>query len=157
MAVHLPPYQVPIAIILIVICLALMAYLFWSLVNGIRAAGWPEVEGVVVKSFVEEERDDGTRHRARITYRYKVGEVEYTGSRIRFGREEVVSRSARKASSFVANYPVGARTLIRYHPHRPSVSVLQTGVSGAIIFGFGAVAVILLNGWNALVGNVVLK
>jgi hypothetical protein len=89
------------------------------------AAHWPTTDGVVTATHMAElqARRGLDEYRPVVLYRYKVGEIEYEGTRLAFGDEVFHSRSP--SEKVLRSYPVGSAIRVRYAPERPGNSVLR--------------------------------
>lgn len=61
-----------------------------------------------------------------ITYRYKVGELEFVSNRVHFGHQAEDNPSY--AQSYVEKYPVGEQVIVFYDPNEPENAVLEPEV-----------------------------
>lgn len=99
-------------------------------VRSKRSEAWPSTAGVVTASQVirklETSADNDLQevYHPRLSYRYEVGDQVLTGERVRFGAEPRFS-NRHKAEAALADYPVGASTMVRYDPRNPSECVLE--------------------------------
>jgi hypothetical protein len=95
------------------------------------AESWPSALGRIAGVEVVEERSTRRRGHRRtwfrplVRYSYSAGGLERRGSRLRFGDYRCSTRS--KAEAMLAPYAVGSSAAVRYNPHKPDESVLETG------------------------------
>jgi len=111
---------------------------------------WPIAAGAVVSSEVKVERNtnsmDGemqetVSYRPAVSYRYAVGGVEHTGSRITFGPASYTKGSA---ETMAGKYPAGASLSIFYNPQKPEEGVLETKASGSTLLTIGGIVFLLV-------------
>lgn len=127
--------------------LFLVVALLWAGANAVdvlkvrEAARWPAVSGTVVTSFVR--RDTIGFHSSRsgsagpivvavlhVTYTYRLGGQEYTGSRI--GPLAPSRHTANPA--WLPNYPVGGLVTVHYDPDDRTMAVIDTSVPWNSVF-----------------------
>jgi Protein of unknown function (DUF3592) len=105
-----------------------------EMLRGVRSRHWPDVPGTIVRSDVVTIRDaDGDAYKARITYRYRVGDSDYEGERIRFGGP-FDSSFRRWAVQICDDYAVGTSVRVRVSPHDVRASVLEPGIRWPLLF-----------------------
>jgi len=63
----------------------------------------------------------------RISFRYKVDQIEYTSNRFRFDYNENIA--PREIGEILHEYPVGKSVLAHYSPRNPRLAVLLPGVN----------------------------
>jgi hypothetical protein len=122
----------------------------WRLQRDVRrgraSAGWPQALGVVESSDVVEGKDaDGhPAWRAEVRYRYSVGGVTHHGDVVRALLRNVLGPEA-FAKDQAVRHPVGQAVVVRYHPERPDIAVLETGVPwyGYAMLACGVACIIL--------------
>jgi len=123
----------------------------WLIFDGIKHAvysflsrSWPVVRGTVeIAKLQVDSTDGGFSYNAKIMYRYKVKGHEFIGTRIKFG--DTAYAWSWLARRLLQKYPPGTTINVRYSPHNPSLSVLDSAFSLSlywILFGLfiGAVA-----------------
>lgn len=110
---------------------------------------WPRVPGVITASELEEFGRNRLRGRVQVAYRYSVGGVEHTGTRVRFGDWLIYSGPV--AREIAARYPAGRRVTVLHHPRNPADATLEPAATtilylwlGIAAFGLGAVVQSLL-------------
>lgn len=105
------------------IMFVLIGYFF---VKGARKVEkWVETKGVVVDSKVVSHPDldnNQAMFAPVITYRFKVGEDEYTSSD--YGFMDLSYDNPRKAERIAKKYPVGKEITVYYNPEKPYKAVL---------------------------------
>lgn len=113
---------------------------FWSTVwnvitirRGLSASSWPTAPGVIETSRIasHDDAEYGTMYSPKINYHYTVNKKRYRGSRLQFGRGEVSTSWRSGADRIIAKYPEGRHVNVHFHPARPRVSTLKTGVHGS--------------------------
>lgn len=136
---RLPPVRRFITVRLIPLVVILASGFF--IVVGVQATrlaresvGWPSVDGEIVRSHVVKELDtsSGPRsatYRPSISYRYRVGDTEFTGERVALG--EYATADQADADAVVQRYPAGRRLPVHYRPEAPGTAVLEVGARGA--------------------------
>ncbi len=109
-----------------------------------KAASWPSIEAVVVRSDIVSTLDDDPKFE--ITYQYSINNVAYKGERLSFGPTSDSPGYRRKMAN---KYPIGSKIRIFYNPLKPEVSTIFANKvdSGSIIFILGG----LIMGFAALV------
>ena len=104
---------------------------------------WPQVEGTIRRSEVEEYYDHSgddhgqTLYRPAITYDFVVGDRHYRGERIEVAVTGTSFRS--HAESIIARYPSGKRVVVYYDPANPRECLLERASAP----GWAAAATIL--------------
>ena len=90
---------------------------------AVQSRAWPSVPGQVAETAMrdQEKRSIGRNGWQDVLYRYKVGETYYVGTRISFIG---LIRNWRKPLS----YEAGADVVVRHHPMKPKLAVLEPGV-----------------------------
>lgn len=126
---------------------ATFAWSLWNILRALESRRWPTVEGVVLVSDLQRTRDsDGAQmYRAEVSYKYTVGDRAFVSSRTRFGDRVSLSWS-KPALDIVQRYPVGASVKVRYAPDDPSDSVLESRISGGLLFTLAIDVVVLTAG-----------
>ncbi len=119
---------------------------------GNASEKWDDREGRVISAEVEKSRErsstggrSGWQYYAKISYRYSVDGVEYTGTRLRFddppgGSDE---SGKREAEEFLARFPMGEPISVYVNPYDPTEAVLEQGTSDLGVWmpaGFGVIA-----------------
>jgi hypothetical protein len=103
--------------------------------RGYASKHWPQTTGTIIESRVEEHgnADGQLLFFPHVRYRYRVGEKEYESTNIRFPTRSSASR--RWAQAIVAKYPVSAAVSVSYFSQKPSISVLEAGLTGNALVG----------------------
>ena len=131
------------------------AWGIWAVVEdsrwAIRSAGWPVGRGVILAGSVEGQRGRYyTTYRILLSYRYKVGDRYFDGSRVNFEGQNDTYYLRSEATARLLDYPVGTPVAVRYDPADPRRCCLEAGlrpeyVCSTIVFfilmatiGFGA-------------------
>lgn len=119
---------------------------------GVRAhlgRRWPRVPGVITVSHLEDTGRNRLRGRVHVAYRYAVGGVEHTGTRVRFGDWLIYSGPV--AREIAARYPKGRTVTVLHHPRNPADATLEPAATtilyiwlGIAVFGLGAILASLL-------------
>jgi len=117
--------------------------MLFSALKSIAAAKWQTVDGEI--EFVELEDDCNELCREPVLlYHYKVGANQYTSSRYAFGFMARLTRfeSVGEVDNIVWREPL----LVYYHPKKPQLSVLLTGIRiHHIVHGLFFTALILIS------------
>lgn len=117
---------------------AFIGLIAFALKRQVEAArSWPTVDGVVESSRIERFRmQTGVTNsslsrffKADTVYAYRVGTVEYKGSRLRFGGRFYATFSL-FARNQVENYPPGTKVTVYYNPENHSEAVLEPVADG---------------------------
>ncbi len=91
--------------------------------RALVSENWPMVQGHVISSGVVV--DENNQHKAKVVYRYRVGEEEHIGKRIYFG-DNLRFEGDDEARAIIARYPEGSDVAVRYDPQKPKDAVLET-------------------------------
>jgi len=113
-----------------------------------QSADWPTVQGTVVSSEVQQERNTSrsngksrmkTTYHAEILYDYVANGTTYSANKVSFG--QVGGSSPAPARKIVNRYPKGKNVTVYYNPEKPETAVLEPGMSAAVYFlsGFGGI------------------
>ena len=104
-----------------------LAYCIWSAAEGVLAAKWPTVSGLVTSTRVDKHYTRfGPRYEPIVSYTYQVMGASHSGSRLSFWGDE--SMSTEGAQKKLDDYPPGATITVRYDPRKPNRSVLEHGL-----------------------------
>jgi hypothetical protein len=110
---------------------------------------WPRVPGVIAVSKLEDSGRSRLRGRVHVAYRYNVGGVEHTGTRVRFGDWLIYSGPV--AREIAVRYPAGRRVTVLHHPRNLADATLEPAATtilyvwlGIAAFGLGAILASLL-------------
>ncbi len=126
-----------------------------SLSQALAARTWPATTGTIILAGMKEgsyyDKRSGTTihtYRPEVSYRYRVGDKEFTGTRVAFGK--ILYYQSAEAEAFLAARPPGASVRVYHDPTNPAESVLDRGPSHAqqaigaevamFVLGLGAVA-----------------
>jgi hypothetical protein len=127
----------------------------WCLWNGIRSRKWQTAPGVVLHSDIEgeDDPDDSHSYRVCILYRYEVGGQEYLSKRVYFGQAVLWTSSFDRLLRKMIGYDTGTKVKVYFHSRRPSLSVLQPGMSleawVMAILGFGLLALFVMYNYRS--------
>ena len=111
------------------------------------ATSWPSVRGEVVVKGVAQDGTYEARYESLLTYRYRVADRLYVGSRRHLG-PPVVWRSAGEAEAALQGYRKGGVVLVHYDPRNPRESVLDPrDLSGVTMPLFWALVLVLMGAW----------
>jgi len=127
--------------------------LVWWNLPAIRferaAATWPTASGQVLVSEVARRfRIGASSYVANVRYRYRVGNTDYEGGRVRF-RNIFGWQDAERE---VYRFPAGSRVTVHYNPSRPEEAVLRLTFSIAPWLGLAVGGIVTLLGlWSWLV------
>lgn len=119
-------------LVLLAACLALLAMRMSSYLREAHSAGWPSVEGVVVESrlaFRQGRRPPLYVYIPEVRYRYRVGNREFTGSKIDFHTQDLW-HSKQYAERKLGQYPEGKVVNVAYDPSDHSFAILEAGIAG---------------------------
>jgi hypothetical protein len=86
---------------------------------------WPFVPGEVIESTVERHGISGDQYAATVRYRYRVGNKDYEGDRIRAGGHRALTQAGAQARA--SKYSIGRRLRVYYDPQHPARAVLEPG------------------------------
>lgn len=103
---------------------------------GWQSTSWPEVEGRILESRVQESRGTKgrTNYSAAVLYSFSVDGAEFTSTRIDFSP----SRSGlERARDLVEAFPEGSIHRVRYNSKTPDEAVLRPGVTSASFLTIG--------------------
>lgn len=105
----------------------------WLLLGAVESRRWPNVQGLVVASQVEDKTDSegGRLYRPRVSYRYSVNGQDFVGERACFGDADYVGW-ALFARDIVARYRVRSPVTVHYDPSDPADAVLEPGLNGLL-------------------------
>jgi Protein of unknown function (DUF3592) len=121
-----------INVVLLAIFFVIMSCLAGFSLKGLLlqhcAESYPHVQGTVLSSQVTITTGSKGRvyYHPNITYRYIVGDLEYTGTRYRYGRGPA---DATSAYAIVNSHPSGSAVNVFYAPNDPANSLLSTPVN----------------------------
>jgi hypothetical protein len=130
--------------------------------RALAAREWLTTTGTIILGKIEEgryhDRKSGNTihtYRPEVSYHYRVGEREFTGACLAFGK--IVYCQPSEAGAFLAAHPAGGPIQVYYAPANPAESVLdrspthaQQGIGSEVVMfflGLGAVAACL---WSML-------
>lgn len=118
-----------------------------ALYDVIRMASWPQTQGTLTSASVHSDTSaDATTYHAAAQYRYWVGGVEYTGSRVSIhgGSDNVGEFQQRLGSQLELMYSNQEPVSVFYNPGDPADAVLNRdmrwemiGFKSVFIFAFG--------------------
>lgn len=104
--------------------------LFLTTLNAMKsvsAAKWPTVEGLLDFADIDQDHDsEGFCHEPSVAYHYQVGATSCISHRYAFGFLTRLTRfeSVDEVDKVVWREPL----IVYYHPRKPHLSVLQTGI-----------------------------
>ncbi len=86
---------------------------------------WPETKGVITQSDMKitPTAKGGKSYEPLVTYRYNVGGVEYSSSKVKIIGVVVGIKPASEYT--LSQYPLGRTTLVYYNPAKPKDAVLE--------------------------------
>ena len=87
---------------------------------------WPAVEGVVIESTVDAQRDGRQLYRPVVRYRYEVGAERFECSRIQWAAS-AGHRKYTRARKVLDSFRPGRTVKVHYDPLRLGIAVLQPG------------------------------
>jgi hypothetical protein len=124
--------------------------------NAKASEDWPQTQGEVIESELEESRgDNGTMYSAHVVYRFALDGGDFESNRIWFGGDYSTSNRS-EMFEVVKKYPVGQTVTVYYSPDTPSESVLMPGAYASSYVLFAIVMVFLGVGGSLLLGFVFL-
>ena len=112
-----------------------------AIIRGYASKHWPQTIGTIIESHVEEQvnADGQFVFFPQVRYRYVVNGTVHQSINIRFPTKGFTTR--RQANILVAKYSASASIMVSYHPTKPTVSVLEPGLTGKAfmdaVFGLG--------------------
>lgn len=143
-------------IVLIVTCFGAALALLWHglrvFAKALESLWWPRVAAVIVNADMVTSNWDAEMNRPQISYRFQVSGQALTGERIAFGMENFYSNLG-FTQRYLRRYAIGQNVYISYAPYRPSLTVLEPGVTpwAFLPMAFGAlflcVSVVLMLAW----------
>lgn len=117
-------------LVLLAVCLGLLAVRMSGYLREAHSARWPVVEGVVVDSGLAfQPARRGPVYMPSVHYRYRVGNRDFTGSRLDFHTQDIW-HSRQFAERKLGQYPAGKGVSVSYDPSDPSFAVLEAGLTG---------------------------
>jgi Protein of unknown function (DUF3592) len=120
---------------------AIVAGFGWPLLRAWRSRGWPHAQSRVTASHIDDDTSGSTkggmRRIVRVTYRYRVEEQDYTGSRITFASIRMKHTSWMIAQEQLARFKPGTSLDVRYNPAKPGDAVIDTSMPWTFYFGLG--------------------
>jgi len=128
------------AAIFLVVGPLMLVHLGLQAIQAVHSSSWPNVDGVVTESRVDQ-ATDSRGHKTdipRITYHYSVDGVEHVGRRLFFGSQYPESWSAgakwtAHTQEYIARYPLGIPLRVHYDPDHAGTSVVEAGVTSALV------------------------
>jgi hypothetical protein len=157
------PWTIGIAVIVGVLFLAvpggfLLGMGLRSVWYGLYSAHWPTASGVVLHAGMTESqaKEAGTRntyifYSAKLAFRYRVNEQDYTTERVQFG-QTIGSGDISNAAVLLLRYPAGTQVTVSYHPHDPALAAVKPGVNANVSWYLFGGAVLILFGVFGLLG-----
>lgn len=131
-----------IIIFLILMFIVGVVLVFWAgrrLWFAWRSSHWSHAVGVITRSEVVEDKDDGICFTPHVEYSFEVAGRRITGSTLMLGFLTERFGTRVQAEKRSAEFPVGAAVCVFHHPDRPNECVLQIkvelGVYAFLIFG----------------------
>jgi hypothetical protein len=112
-----------------------------AMARGYASQRWPQATGTIIESRVEERinADGQLLFFPHVRYWYRVGGEEYESTTIRFPTNSALSHN--RAEAIVARYPVTASIRVSYLVEKPSIAVLEPGLTGnafvGVVLGLG--------------------
>lgn len=103
-----------------------------TLVFGSASHKWPTTKGFIVASELKTGRlrSGAQAYWASLSYKYKINEHEYRGSRVGFSKYGVASNNSTEIEvpqAILAQYPQDAEVDVYYFPLMPALSTLEPG------------------------------
>lgn len=129
-----------------------------SVIRSLASSDWPSVDGKIIDSRVEEEKNKRTgsrtnktplnqkRYQPKVDYSYSVNDKSFKGTRISYSDHGYLGKSKEitimgvtryssnadakaGAQKIVQKYPKGKKVTVYYMPDNPSKSLLEPGFS----------------------------
>ena len=92
--------------------------------NSEESSDWPETEGVILESRINERNNDGTiLYAPFVMYSYTVSRKTYNSYRISYMSGEC--DDIKIIQNLIADYPIGKSVTVYYKPENPEVSILE--------------------------------
>ena len=110
---------------------AMASYFSFQSYRAMTSKHWPTTNGQVFAYY------DAPN------YRYKVAGATYEASRISCN-EFFGSRDRKKTDRYLMFYPLGANVVVRYHPSKPELAVLETDFDSGIFKAIGVLSLLVL-------------
>ena len=109
-----------------------------------RSRLWPSVPGTVEECRMHERLEflPGGRWVVKMKYRYRVGEEDFHGTRLKLLGSQALSEKAAREQQ--ALYPPGREVPVFYHPAKPWRATLVTGMHTTAYWVLGMVPLILV-------------
>ncbi len=110
-------------------------FIFVPAARQLRTTGYASTEGTIISSEVTRNSGEhGPTYGVAVSYRYSVGDHEFTGNRYRHGAASTSDSAWARAR--VRAWSAGRTVRVFYDRNNPSEAVLQTGLSGSDLFMF---------------------
>lgn len=130
--------------VVFIIGLTLLVLVVFNATKSIAAANWPVVDGeLLFVEFDSVDDDHGFCKEPTLSYTYQVGANICTSSRFGFSFMSRLTsfENADEIETIVMREPLQ----VYYHPRKPALSVLQTGIRMVhVIHGLISVAIIVI-------------
>ncbi len=113
------------------------AYGAHEFVLGLQSRSWQRVEGFITSVEMTTQHDEGhgDTHGANVSYEYRVGGSNYTGTRVCFG--DYASGDGEHAAAILTRYQTGAKATVFYDGNKPGRAVLEPGIHLGAWLGLG--------------------
>jgi Protein of unknown function (DUF3592) len=113
------------------------AYGAHEFVLGFQSRNWQRVEGFITlaEMTTQHDQEHGDTHGANVSYEYRVGGSNYTGTRFCFG--DYASSDGEHAAAILARYQAGAKATVFYDENKPERAVLEPGIHFGAWLGLG--------------------
>lgn len=101
-------------------------FTLYAALRSIAATHWPTADGELINVLIDENHDDESTYEPVVAYRYKIGSTSFESSRFAFGfmASSLRTESVRVVRNIIEQTPLK----VYYHPRKPTLSVLLTGV-----------------------------
>jgi hypothetical protein len=121
----------------------------FALYKGYKSRNWPEAEGLIVASEVEEEWRSGKEgghmiYKPTVCYRYVIQGRTFTGTCISPSHHDAGMSLRSWAANTCERYSAGSHHRVYYDPDNPADSVLEPGVIVTLPMAFRAVISFIL-------------
>ena len=146
--------MVSVASIFGILCIAmggiLFVYLLLTRHLAVASRSWPSVPGVITSSRKQKVKDDegDICFYPKVEYEYVVNGVTHTSDVIKFGAG---SDNEISADRVLSRYQAGSMVIVRHHPRRPALSVLEPGGLSVVDLAYFLFACFFLSGGVAFI------
>ncbi len=115
-------------------------WLSWQYALAVESTKWTQVQGKVIKAWVEETNDDGPNYSPRVEYIYKVNGLIYTSFTLRLTGNFTCGK--RRAQRIADYYQYKDPVNVWYDPANPERAALKPGGAGRLLAGLIVVSIL---------------